>query len=170
MNLAVVITKPGLDDAVRLGPFVGAVPAECVAGGLRSAAAIAAAAGTTVEVVASDPTRPHVPLAVPTDPGSLGELMEQLPAGGGDGRDFPDLRAVATGLYRPDEEIAEHLPATRSPRCHTTTAGAALVWTECGRELDPETARRRPVAGATRSQATFAGEPARAPPGRDGLD
>jgi len=44
MNLAVVITKPGLDDAVRLGPFVGAVPAECVAGELRSAAAIAAAA------------------------------------------------------------------------------------------------------------------------------
>jgi hypothetical protein len=79
-----------------------------------------------------------VPLAVPTDPASLGELMEQLPAGDGPGRDFPDLRAVATGPYRPDEEIAEHLPATRSPRFHTATAGAALVWTEYGREVDPE--------------------------------
>ena len=47
------------------------------------------------------------------------------------------LRAVATGLCRQDEEIAEHLRATRSPRCHTA-AGAALVWTECGREVDPE--------------------------------
>ena len=48
------------------------------------------------------------------------------------------LRAVATGLCRPDEEIAEHLRATRSPRFHTGAAGAALVWTECGREVDPE--------------------------------
>lgn len=77
-----------------------------------------------------------------------------MPAGDGTGRDFPDLvtrlaaqegygpaarlRAVATGLCRPDEEIAEHLRATRSPRCHTAGAGAAMVWTECGREVDPD--------------------------------
>ena len=148
-----VITKPGL-ATVRLGPFAGDVWAERAAGELRLAAASAAPAGTAVELVAYDPARPHQPLAVPTDPAGLGELMEQMPAGDGTGRDFPDLvtrlaaqegygpaarlRAVATGLCRPDEEIAEHLRATRSPRFHTGAAGAALVWTECGREVDPE--------------------------------
>ena len=103
---------------------------------------------------------------MPTDPVSLGELMEQLPAGDGAGRDFSDLRAVAIGLYSPDEEIAEHLPATRSPRFHTTAAGAALVWTERGRELDPETAdgALSPVQ-RDRSERSPA-----SPLGQDGLD
>ena len=97
-----VITKPGL-ATVRLGPIAGDVQAERAAGELRLAAASAAPAGTAVELVAYDPTRPHQPLAVPTDPAGLGELMEQMPAGDGTGRDFPDLvtRLAAQEGYGP---------------------------------------------------------------------
>ena len=135
MNLAVVISKPGLDGAVRLGLFAGAVPAERVAGELWSAAAIAAAAGTTVEVVAYDPRRPHVPLAVPTDPASLGELMDQLPAGDGTGRTARTRRSRST--YRPPAARGSTPPPPGRPWSGpSAAAGAALncsaTWCSCG--------------------------------------